>query len=175
MVVEALKARSDFWIDGVDLFFPYDGFTIITLNWIENVGYCRPGEAGPFLEQHWGAATNRVLVDGRMPINPHGGALSEGGTQGPATCAKPSTSSKACGRARSTAHARLCSRRRVLLQRPGTDVARRVTSRADNKGVMRVQDKVVVITGAGHGLEQSARLLDQRAPRWSPPTSSTPT
>ena len=27
VVVEALKARSDFWIDGTDLYFPYDGFT----------------------------------------------------------------------------------------------------------------------------------------------------
>ena len=25
---------------------------------------------------------NRVLIDGRIPVNPHGGALSEGGTQG---------------------------------------------------------------------------------------------
>ncbi len=49
VVVEALKARGDFWIDDVDVYFPYDGFTAITLNWIENAGWCGPGEAGRFL------------------------------------------------------------------------------------------------------------------------------
>lgn len=82
VVVEALRAKSDFWIDGADLYFPYDGFTIIALNWIENVGYCGPGEAGAFLQQHWDEATNSVRVDGRVPLNPHGGSLSEGATQG---------------------------------------------------------------------------------------------
>jgi acetyl-CoA acetyltransferase len=80
VVVRALKAKSDFWIDDCDVYFPYDGFSIITLNWIENAGWCGPGEAGSFLEQHW--TGDRVLVDGRIPVNPHGGALSEGATQG---------------------------------------------------------------------------------------------
>jgi acetyl-CoA acetyltransferase len=82
VVVEALKARSDFWIDGTDLYFPYDGFTPIALNWIENAGWCGPGEAGPFIEDNWDASGNRILIEGRIPVNPHGGALSEGGTQG---------------------------------------------------------------------------------------------
>ena len=82
VVVDALQAKSDFWIDDCDVYFPYDGFTIITLNWFENAGCCGPGEAGAFLEEHWDDATNRVLIDGRIPVNPHGGALSEGGTQG---------------------------------------------------------------------------------------------
>jgi acetyl-CoA acetyltransferase len=82
IVVEALKAKSDFWIDGADVYFPYDGFSIIALNWIENVGYCKPGEAGDFLREHWDDATNSVRIDGRVPINPHGGSLSEGATQG---------------------------------------------------------------------------------------------
>jgi acetyl-CoA acetyltransferase len=82
VVVRALKQRSDFWTDGMDLFFPYDGFTVIALNWIENLGLCGPGEAGAFLQQHRDAETGRVLIDGRIPMNPHGGSLSEGGTQG---------------------------------------------------------------------------------------------
>jgi acetyl-CoA acetyltransferase len=82
VVVEALRARSDFWIDDVDVYFPYDGFTIITLGWLESTGWCGPGEAGAFLEQHWDGTEGRVLIGGRVPINPHGGALSEGGTQG---------------------------------------------------------------------------------------------
>jgi acetyl-CoA acetyltransferase len=82
VVVEALRRRSDFWIDDADVYFPYDGFTIITLNWIENVGWCGPGEAGAFIKDNWDAAGNRILIGGRVPVNPHGGALSEGGTQG---------------------------------------------------------------------------------------------
>jgi acetyl-CoA acetyltransferase len=82
VVVEALRARSDLWIDDVDVFFPYDGFSIITLGWLESTGFCGPGEAGPFLQQHWDEKEGRVLIDGRIPVNPHGGALSEGGTQG---------------------------------------------------------------------------------------------
>jgi acetyl-CoA acetyltransferase len=82
VVVEALRAKGDFWIDDVDVYFPYDGFTAITLNWIENVGWCGPGEAGAFIEQHWDAEGSRILIDSRIPVNPHGGSLSEGATQG---------------------------------------------------------------------------------------------
>jgi acetyl-CoA acetyltransferase len=80
--VEALKAKSDFWIEDCDVYYPYDGFSIITLNWIENAGWCGRGEAGDFLEQHWDKEKQRVLIDGRVPINTHGGSLAEGGTQG---------------------------------------------------------------------------------------------
>lgn len=82
VVVEQLRAKSDFWIDEVDVYYPYDGFTIITAGWIENAGWCRPGETGRFLREHWVDAENRVLIDGRVPINSHGGSLSEGGTRG---------------------------------------------------------------------------------------------
>lgn len=82
VVVRALRSRSDFWIDDIDVYFPYDGFTPITLNWFENVGWCGPGEAGEFLEQNWDHERGRILIAGRVLVNPHGGALSEGGTQG---------------------------------------------------------------------------------------------
>ena len=82
MVVDTLKRKGDFWIDDVDVYFPYDGFTPITLNWIENAGWCKPGEAGDFLLQHWDDASGRILINGRIPVNPHGGSLSEGATQG---------------------------------------------------------------------------------------------
>jgi acetyl-CoA acetyltransferase len=82
VTIRALKAKSDFWIDDCDVYYPYDGFSIITLNWIENAGWCGRGEAGDFLAQHWDAQSQRVLINGRVPINTHGGSLSEGGTQG---------------------------------------------------------------------------------------------
>jgi acetyl-CoA acetyltransferase len=82
VVIDALRARSELWLDDVDVYFPYDGFSIIALNWIESAGWCGPGEAADFLSQHWDKESGRVLIDGRVPVNPHGGALSEGGTQG---------------------------------------------------------------------------------------------
>jgi acetyl-CoA acetyltransferase len=82
VVVEALRAKSDLWIDDVDVFLPYDGFTIITLGWIENTGWCKPGEAGRFVAEHWDEAGQRIVIDGRIPLNPHGGSLSEGATRG---------------------------------------------------------------------------------------------
>ena len=82
VVVEALKAKSDIWLPDVDIFFPYDGFSIITLGWLENFGFCKPGEAGRFLEANWDDQAGRVMIEGRVPINPHGGSLSEGATRG---------------------------------------------------------------------------------------------
>jgi acetyl-CoA acetyltransferase len=82
VVVDFLKARSDLWIDDVDLYYPYDGFTIITLSWFENSGWCGPGEAGDFIRDYWDKDADRILINGKVPVNTHGGALSEGGTQG---------------------------------------------------------------------------------------------
>jgi acetyl-CoA acetyltransferase len=85
VTVQALKAKSDFWIDDIDVLLAYDGFSVIALNWLENIGYCEPGEAGAFIGDNWAAnddGTGRIMIKGRVPVNPHGGSLSEGGTQG---------------------------------------------------------------------------------------------
>ena len=82
VVIDTLQAKSDFWIDDVDVYFPYDGFTPIALSWIENAGWCGRGEAGEFLRHNWDGEAQRILIHGRIPVNPHGGSLSEGGTQG---------------------------------------------------------------------------------------------
>lgn len=81
-VLESLRAKSDLWTDDMDVFFPYDGFSFITVSWIENVGLCGLGEARGFIEDNWDKQANRILINGRVPVNPHGGSLSEGGTQG---------------------------------------------------------------------------------------------
>ncbi|WP_433602339.1 thiolase family protein [Nocardia sp. CA-135953] len=78
----ALRARSDLWIDDVDVFLPYDGFSIIALRAFESYGFCADGEAGDFLRDNWDAEQGRILLRGRVPVNPHGGSLSEGGSQG---------------------------------------------------------------------------------------------
>lgn len=82
VVIRNLRAKSDLWLPDVDVYYPYDGFSFITLSWIENAGWCGPGEGGSFLESNWDKETGRIMIDGRIPVNSHGGALSEGGTQG---------------------------------------------------------------------------------------------
>ncbi len=82
VVAESLRAKSELWLEDVDVFFPYDGFSIITLGWIENLGWCPPGGAGRFLEEHWDEGAGRVMIGGRVPMNPHGGSFSEGATRG---------------------------------------------------------------------------------------------
>lgn len=55
----------------------YDGFTFLTLAWLEALGVCGDGEAGPFVE---GGA--RIARDGVLPLNTYGGQLSAGRMHG---------------------------------------------------------------------------------------------
>lgn len=82
ITVRALRAKSDFWIEDCDLYMGYDGFTAITINWIEDSGWCGPGEGTDYLTEQWVDADQRLLLGGRVPLNTHGGSLSEGATQG---------------------------------------------------------------------------------------------
>jgi acetyl-CoA acetyltransferase len=82
VVVDQLKRTSDLWIDDIDLFYPYEGFTIIAVGWFENCGFCPPGGAEEFLREHWNDDAQRIEIHGRIPVNTHGGSLSEGATRG---------------------------------------------------------------------------------------------
>jgi acetyl-CoA acetyltransferase len=82
VAVATLEAKSDLSAGDADILFAYDGFTVIALNWIENLGFCAKGEAGNFLRHHWDDSAGVVRLHGRTPLTPHGGNLSEGGTQG---------------------------------------------------------------------------------------------
>lgn len=55
----------------------YDGFTFLTLAWLEALGVCGDGEAGPFVD---GGA--RIALDGTLPLNTYGGQLSAGRMHG---------------------------------------------------------------------------------------------
>ncbi|MDQ6696926.1 MAG: thiolase family protein [Actinomycetota bacterium] len=55
----------------------YDGFSFITLCWLEALGFCGHGEGGPFLE-----GGDRIAPDGEIPVNTHGGQLSAGRLHG---------------------------------------------------------------------------------------------
>jgi acetyl-CoA acetyltransferase len=54
----------------VDLCTIYDSFTITLLVTLENLGFCKPGEGGAFVEN------GRIGLGGELPVNPDGGGLS---------------------------------------------------------------------------------------------------
>ena len=55
----------------------YDGFTFNAVSWLEALGFCGLGEAMDWLDKG-----RRIALDGELPVNPHGGQLSEGRTHG---------------------------------------------------------------------------------------------
>ena len=69
--------RSDLTPADVDLVEAYDGFSFITLCWLEALGFCGHGEGGPFIE-----GGHRIARDGELPLNTHGGQLSSGRLHG---------------------------------------------------------------------------------------------
>ncbi len=60
----------------VDVAEIYDCFTITVLMTLEEYGFCRKGEGGPFVEG------GRIELGGELPINTAGGLLSETGMPG---------------------------------------------------------------------------------------------
>ena len=72
-----LWTRTDLRPRDVDLALVYDGFTFNAVSWIEALGFCALGEA-----QDWLDGGRRIALDGELPVNPHGGQLSEGRTHG---------------------------------------------------------------------------------------------
>ena len=72
-----LWTRTDLRPSDVDLVEAYDGFSFITLSWLEALGFCKPGEGGPFIE-----GGSRIARDGELPLNTHGGQLSAGRLHG---------------------------------------------------------------------------------------------
>ncbi|WP_315123339.1 thiolase [Comamonas antarctica] len=54
----------------IDVVEVYDAFTINTLLFLEDLGFCRKGEAGAFVEG------GRIAPGGELPVNTNGGGLS---------------------------------------------------------------------------------------------------
>lgn len=70
-------SRTDLKPADVDLAELYDGFSYLTLAWLEALGFCADGEGGPFVD---GGA--RIARDGELPLNTYGGQLSAGRMHG---------------------------------------------------------------------------------------------
>ncbi len=72
-----LWSRTDLAPSDVDVAELYDGFTFLTFAWLEALGFCGDGEAGPFVE-----TASRIALDGELPLNTYGGQLSAGRMHG---------------------------------------------------------------------------------------------
>jgi acetyl-CoA acetyltransferase/uncharacterized OB-fold protein len=72
-----LWSRSGLQPADVDVALLYDGFTFNAISWLEALGFCGFGEASDWLDHG-----RRIALDGQLPVNPHGGQLSEGRTHG---------------------------------------------------------------------------------------------
>ena len=79
----SIEAAADLWSKtdltpaDVDIAELYDGFTFLSLAWLEALGFCGTGEGGPFLE-----GGTRIALDGDLPLNTYGGQLSAGRMHG---------------------------------------------------------------------------------------------
>jgi acetyl-CoA acetyltransferase len=69
--------RTELTPADVDTAQLYDGFSVLTIVWLEALGFCGRGESGPFIE---GGAN--IARDGLLPLNTAGGQLSGGRLHG---------------------------------------------------------------------------------------------
>ncbi len=72
-----LWERTDLRPSDVQLAEMYDGFSFITMCWLEAMQFCGKGESGPFVE-----GGQRIAREGELPLNTHGGQLSAGRLHG---------------------------------------------------------------------------------------------
>ena len=71
LVARQLWAQSGIGQDDVSVAVLYDHFTPFVLVQLEELGFCGRGEARHFI------ADGAIELDGRLPLNPHGGQLGE--------------------------------------------------------------------------------------------------
>ena len=70
-------SRTDLTPKDVDVAQIYDGFSILTLHWLDALGLCPKGQAGAFVE-----GGERIGLNGELPMNTSGGQLSAGRLHG---------------------------------------------------------------------------------------------
>jgi acetyl-CoA acetyltransferase len=71
-IARRLYAMADITPDDIDVALLYDHFSPLVIMQLEDYGFCKRGEGGPFVES--GAIR---FAGGSIPVNPHGGHLSE--------------------------------------------------------------------------------------------------
>jgi len=71
LVARQLWRQAGLGPDEIDAAILYDAFTPMLLLQLEEYGFCKPGEAKDFI------AAGHLELDGRLPVNTHGGQLGE--------------------------------------------------------------------------------------------------
>lgn len=69
-IVERLYRDAGIAVGDIDVALIYDNFTFLVINQLEDYGFCPIGEGGRFV------ADGAIRLDGAIPVNPHGGQLS---------------------------------------------------------------------------------------------------
>ena len=72
-----LWSRAELGPRDLDFAELYDGFSFLTLVWLEALGICGEGESGAYVE-----GGQRLGLDGELPLNTYGGQLSAGRMHG---------------------------------------------------------------------------------------------
>jgi acetyl-CoA acetyltransferase len=72
-----LWQHTDLTPADVDVAELYDGFSFITLAWLEALGFAPKGEGGAFVD-----GGERIALHGELPLNTQGGQLSGGRLHG---------------------------------------------------------------------------------------------
>lgn len=75
---QGLWERSDLRPADMDLFFPYDGYTLDAIAVTEAAGFCGPGESGDYFKSSWDHARNVMRLNGRTEVTTNGGGLAMG-------------------------------------------------------------------------------------------------
>jgi acetyl-CoA acetyltransferase len=70
-IAQRLYDQAGIGPQDIDVALIYDHFSPLVIMQLEDYGFCARGEGGPFVE---GGA---IRLDGKIPVNPHGGHLSE--------------------------------------------------------------------------------------------------
>lgn len=74
---DELWNRTDLGPADIDVAELYDGFSFLTMLWLEALGICGVGESGPYVE-----GGERIGLGGELPLNTYGGQLSAGRMHG---------------------------------------------------------------------------------------------
>lgn len=69
-IVERLYHQAGIEVSDIDVALIYDNFTFLVISQLEDYGFCPIGEGGRFVED------GAIRLNGAIPVNPHGGQLS---------------------------------------------------------------------------------------------------
>lgn len=95
---QRLWSRTDLKPSDVDVAQLYDGFSMLTLLWLEGLGFCGRGEAADFVGDG-----SRIALDGQLPLQTGGGQLSGGRLHGMIHIVEAVTQLRGLGQARQVA------------------------------------------------------------------------